>query len=140
MRSVSWTVLSALGTLVDNLNKNNCKNLRKFYKEEKFKLLKRKGVYPYDYVDSLEKLSDNKLPLKEEFYSRLNNTTISDEDCQHAQDVWEKFDMKTLREYHDLYLKSDVLLLADVFENYRDVCMSNYEIDPCWYYTSPGLS
>ena len=140
MRSVSWTVLSALGTLVDNLNKNNCKNLRKFYKEEKFKLLKRKGVYPYDYVDSLEKLSDNKLPLKEEFYSRLNNTTISDEDCQHAQDVWEKFDMKILREYHDLYLKSDVLLLADVFENYRDVCMSNYEIDPCWYYTSPGLS
>ena len=79
-------------------------------------------MYPYDYVDSLEKLSDNKLPLKEEFYSRLNNTTISDEDCQHAQDVWEKFDMKTLREYHDLYLKSDVLLLADVFENYRDVC------------------
>ena len=74
----------ALGTLVDNLDKDNCKNLRKFYNGEKFELLKRKGVYLYDYVDLLEKLSDNKLPLKEEFYSRLNNTKISDEDYQHA--------------------------------------------------------
>ncbi len=94
----------------------------------------------YDYVDVLEKLSDKQLPLKEKFYSRLNNTKISNKDYQHAQNVWEKFDMETMREYHDLYLKSDVLLLADVFENFRDVCMSNYGLDPCWYYTSAGLS
>ncbi len=128
----------ALGTLVDNLDKDNCKNLRKFYKGEKFELLKRKGVYPYDYMDSLEKLSDNQLPSKEGFYLRLNNTKISDEDYQHTQNVWEKFDMKSMREYHDLYLKSDVLLLADVFKNFRDVCQ--YGLDPFWYYTSPGLS
>ncbi len=73
-------------------------------------------------------------------YSQLNDSDISKEDYQHAQNVWEKFDMKTMREYHDLYLRSDVLLLADVFENFRDVCMSKYGLDPCWYYTSPGLS
>ena len=127
----------ALRTLVDNFDKDNCKNLRKFYNGEKFELLKRKGVYPYDCVDSLERLSDNKLPSKEEFYSPLNNTKISDEDYQHAKNVWGEFDMKSMREYHDLYLKSDVLLLADVFENFRDVCMSQYGLDPCWYYTSP---
>ena len=96
----------ALGTLVDNLGKSNCKNLWKFYEGDKFELLKRKGVYPYEYVDSLERLSDDKLPSKDEFYSRLNNTEISDEDYQHAQNVWKNFDMGTMREYHDLYLKS----------------------------------
>ncbi len=109
-----------LGTLVDNLDKDSCKNLRKFYKGEKFELLKRKGVYPYDYMDSPEKLSDKQLPSKEEFCLRLNK--VSDEDYhQHAQNVWDVFNMKTMREYHDLYLKSDVLLLADVFENFRNV-------------------
>ncbi len=97
-------------------------------------------MYPYDYVDSLKKLSDKQLPSKEEFYLRLNNTEISDEDYQHAQNVWNVFGMKSMRQYHDLYLKSDVLLLADVFENFRDMCMSNYKLNPCWYYTSPGLS
>ena len=125
---------------MSNLDKDNCKNLRKFYEGDNFELLRRKGVYPYDYMDSLEKSDDDKLPSKEEFYLRLNNTEISDEDHQHAQNVWNVFDMKTVREYHDLYLKSDVLLLADVFENFRDVCMSNYGLDPCWYYKSPGLS
>ena len=108
---------------MDNLDKDNCKNLRKFYNEQKFELLKRKGMYPYNYVDSLEKLSDKQLPSKEEFHLRLNNTKISDKDYQHAQNVWNVFGMKTMREYHDLYLKSDVLLLADVFENFRDVCI-----------------
>ncbi len=108
-----------LGTLVDNLDKDNCKNLWKFYEGDKFELLKRKGVYPYDYMDSLEKLDKEKLPSEDEFYSRLNNTEISDEDYQHAQNVWKKFDMKTMREYHNLYLKSDVLLLVDVFENFK---------------------
>ena len=130
----------ALGTLVDNLDKDKCKNLRKFYDEDKFGLLKRKGVYPYDFVDSLERLSDKKLPSKEEFCSTLNNTKISDEDYRHAQNVCNEFSMKNMSEYHDLYLKSNVLLLADVFENFRDVCMSNYGLDPCWYYTSPGLT
>ena len=98
-------------------------------------LLKRKGVYPYDYVNSVDKLA-----AKEAFYSKLNDEDISDEDYEHAKKVWNEFNMKTLREYHELYNKSDVLLLADVFENFRDVCIKNYELDPAWYLTAPGLA
>ena len=100
----------------------------------------RKGVYPYDYVDNLDRLSETQLPPKEAFYSRLNKSHISDEDYSHAQKVWKDFSCKTMRDYHDLYLKSDVLLLADVFETFRDVCSMNYELDPAWYYTAPGLA
>ena len=70
----------------------------------------------------------------------MNDCNISDEDFDHAQRIWKEFGMKNLGEYHDLYLKSDVLLLADVFEEFRNVCMENYSLDPAWYYTSPGLS
>ena len=107
---------------------------------EKVRLLVRKGVYPYDYMDSLERLNETQLPPKEAFYSKLNKSHISDEAYEHAQKVWSEFDCETMRDYHDLYLKSDVLLLADVFENFRDVCLTNYELDPAWYYTAPGLA
>ena len=70
----------------------------------------------------------------------MNDSEISDSDYEHAHYVWNHFGMKTFREYHDLYLKTDVLFLADVFENFRGVCMENYELDPCWYYTVPGLA
>ena len=80
------------------------------------------------------------LPPRSAFYSRLNDSNISVEDYDHAKTVWKDFGCKTLREYHDLYNVSDVLLLADVFENFRDVCMKNYNLDPAWYYTSPGLA
>ncbi|XP_072023065.1 uncharacterized protein [Amphiura filiformis] len=130
---------SGLSKLVDNLS--NFPTMEEFFpSEEKRRLLVRKGVYPYDHVNSLEKLQETRLPLKEAFYSKLIEEEISDEDYQHAQKVWNAFDMKTMREYHDLYLKSDVLLLADVFENFRKVCLENYELDPLWYYTAPGLA
>ena len=80
-------------------------------------LLARKGVYPYDYVTSIDKLKETKLPPKEAFYSKLLNEEISDEDYQHALNVWNTFDCQTIQDYHDLYLKTDVLLLVDVFEN-----------------------
>ena len=70
----------------------------------------------------------------------MNDCDITDKDFEHALNVWKHFKMTTFREYHDLYLKTDVLLLADVFENFRDVCMKNYELDPAWYYTTPGLA
>ena len=100
----------------------------------------RKGVYPYEYMDSLEKLKETALPPKEAFYSRLNDGGIRDEDYAHAQNVWKTFKMEYFKDYHELYNKVDVLLLADVFENFRDICMTNYELDPAHYYTAPGLA
>ena len=121
---------SSLDKLSSNLDKEQFTNLNSMYKGEQLELLKRKGVYPYDYVDRLDRLSETQLPPKEAFYSKLNDEHISDEDYEHAQKVWEAFDCKTLKDYHDLYLKSDVILLADVFETFRDLCMTNYELDP----------
>ena len=107
---------------------------------ENVELLTRKGVYRYDYVSSMEKLSETQLPPKEEFYSKLNDEGISDDDYQHAINVWNTFQCKTIRDYHNLYLKSDVLLLADVFENFRKTCLKHYNLDPAHYYISPGLA
>ena len=129
---------SGLDKLVNNLEAKDCLNIRKYFK--KSRLLLRKGVYPYDYVSCLSKLREKSLPPQEAFYSRLNDERISDADYDHALNVWRTFKMKTMKDYHDLYLKSDVLLLADVFENFRKVCVENYELDPAWYYTAPGLS
>ena len=134
---------SGLDSLVRNLTKGvsseHITHTKNRFKDKTYLLL-RKGVYPYDYMDKPERMEETRLPNKEEFYSILNGTHISDEDYEHAQKVWKAFGMKTMRDYHDLYLESDVLLLADVFENFREVCMKNYELDPAWYYTSPGLS
>ena len=103
-------------------------------------LLTRKGVYPYDYVSSIERFSETQLPPKSEFYSRSNDADISDADYQHALNVWNTFQCQTIRDYNDLYLKSDVLLLADVFESFRKICFRHYNLDPAHYYTSPGLA
>ena len=123
-----------------NPNHDNLKYTSKVLKGEKLKLMAQKGVYPYDYMDSFDKFHKTKLPMKEEFYSILNNEHISDEQYKHAQNVWNTFNLKTMGDYHDLYLKSDILLLADVFENFRKTCLQYYQLDPCHYFTSPGLS
>ncbi|WAR13646.1 LOW QUALITY PROTEIN: hypothetical protein MAR_027826 [Mya arenaria] len=134
---------SSLDKLVGNLQKDQFVNLEcgasginGKYKGKQLSLarkalLKRKGVYPYDYVD---------VTSKNEFYSKLTGDDISDEDHVHAQQVWKEFECKTMRDYHNLYLTSDVLLLADVLETFRDVCLTNYNLDPAWYYTAPGLA
>ena len=103
-------------------------------------LMKKKGVYPYDYMDSFSRFNGNQLPKREEFYSILNDTDISEDDYKHAQKVWNAFKIRNLGEYHDLYLKTDVLLLADVFENFRETCLHHHRLDPSHYMTSPGLS
>ena len=103
-------------------------------------LIIKKGVYPYDYFDSWDRFNEDKLPPKSDFYSVLTGAGITDEDYLHAQTVWDTFGCKTLGDYHDLYLKTDVLLLADVFENFRRVCLEYYRLDPCHYFSSPGLS
>ena len=108
--------------------------------EDKLSLLTKKGIYPYEYMNSSEKLKETKLPPREAFYSRLIDEGISDEDYEHARKVWETFEMKNLGDYHNLYNQVDVLLLADVFENFRDICIKNYKLDPAHYYTAPGLA
>ena len=133
-------VASSLDKLVENLDKHCCVNTGKFYKGKQLSLLMRKGVYPYEYASSCERFDDKQLPPKEAFYSKLSGEGISDDDYKHAHAVWDEFGMKTFKDYHDLYNVSDVLLLADVFENFRDVCMKNYQLDPAWYYTAPGLA
>ena len=130
---------TSLANLVSNLSPDDFHNTKHTFKTNT-SLLTRKGVYPYDYVSSLNKLSETQLPPKEEFYSKLNDEHITDEDYQHAINVWNTFGCKTLRDYHDLYLKSDVKLLADVFENFRKTCLHHYKLDPAHYYTSPGLA
>ena len=107
---------------------------------ELHELATRKGVYPYDYMSDAAKFEEERLPSRNEFYNRLNNEQISIEDYTHAQNIWEKFRIKNLGEYHDLYLKMDVLLLADVFENFRDLILNSYKLDPAHYITAPGLS
>ena len=130
---------SSLANLVSNLSPGDFHNTRHVFKKNT-ELVTREGVYPYDYVSSLDKLSETCLPQKEEFYSHLNDEDISDEDYQHAIRVWNTFGCKTIRDYHNLYLKSDVLLLSDVFENFRKTCLKHYKLDPAHYYTSPGLA
>ena len=103
-------------------------------------LVTKKGVYPYDYVKDLSILLETQLPPKEAFYSKLNDENISDEQYGHAKKVWDTFNCKTIRDYHDLYLKTDVLLLADVFEKFRKTCMEHYQLDPAHFFTSPGLA
>ena len=103
-------------------------------------LLYKKGIYPYEYMDSWGRFSETRLPDKENFYSKLNDEQITDEEYAHAQTVWEAFECKTLDDYHDLYVKTDVALLADVFENFRNLCQEQYGLDPAHYYTSQGLS
>ena len=105
----------------------------------KFVLLLRKGVYPYEYMDSWEKFNENTLPPKKDFYNNLNLEDISDENYTHAQKVWNIFEIKNLGEHHDLYVRSDTLLLSDVFENFRDICPNMYEIDPVYFVSAPGL-
>ena len=91
-------------------------------------------------LNSVHKLAESSLPPKEAFYSRLNDENISDDDYEHAKTVWKEFRIKTLEEYTAFYNEVDVLQLADVFVNFRDICLENYKLDAAWYYTSPGLA
>ncbi|VDI52955.1 Hypothetical predicted protein [Mytilus galloprovincialis] len=100
----------------------------------------RKGVYPYDYTDGPAKLEETQLPSKEDFFSTLTGDHISDEDYAHAQRVWKAFECKTMRDYHNLYLESDVAILEDIFEDFRNICLKHYGLDPAHYFTSPGLA
>ncbi|XP_011863957.1 PREDICTED: uncharacterized protein LOC105559916, partial [Vollenhovia emeryi] len=105
-----------------------------------FDLLTRKGIFPYEYVDCVDKLQDTRLPPRESFFSSLTGVTVSESDYVRAENVWQRFSIQTLGDYSDLYMKIDVLLLADIFENFRDSSINSYGLDPAYYYTLPGFT
>ena len=106
----------------------------------KFLILLRKGVYPYEYMDGWNKFNEKVLPSKESFYSSLTMEDISETDYTHAKNAFKKININNLGEYHDLYVRSDTLLLADIFENFRQSCLENYELDPAHFVSLPGLA
>ena len=106
----------------------------------KFKLSLRKGVYPYEYMDSWKRFKEESLPDKKYFYSELNKEHITSEDYAHAQKVWNTLNITKLGESHDLYVQSDTALLADVFQNFSDTCLEIYGLDPAYFLSAPGLA
>ena len=119
--------------MASNLDDDRCKNFREFYREEEvFRLMRRKGVHPYEYMIDWKKYEETSLPPKDAFYSRFNMNGINDQDYEHAQQVWNRITPEheniTLGDYHDVYLATDVLLLADVFETFRGTCLKNYKL------------
>ena len=91
-------------------------------------------------MDSWERFYKTALPDKKAFYSESNLEDITNKNYEHAQKVWEVFEIKNLGEYNDLYVQRDTLLLADVFENFRDTCIEIYELDPAHFLSAPGLA
>ena len=112
---------SCLDKLFSNLKIDKFVNLKKYYSGNQLSPLLRKGAYPYHYVDCMKKIDETSLPPKEAFYSKFTGEGITDEDYQHAHTVWKKFNIESLKDYHNLYNLSDVLLLADIFENFRNI-------------------
>ena len=113
-------LLSSLDSLVASNKPEDFEIMKQFEEDdERRALVLRKGVDPYEYMDSFERFNETSLPPKEAFYSTLTDSHISDEDYEHAKKVWEAYECETLGDYHDLYLATDTLLLADVFENFR---------------------
>jgi hypothetical protein len=131
---------SSLDKLVANLQTENLAITSQSHTDTELVLPRRKGVYPYEYVGSFERFDEARLPPKKAFYSQLSREHITDADYQHAQRVWEAFGCKTFGDYHDIYLRTDVLLLADVLETFRNTSMKHYGLDPAHYYTAPGMS
>ncbi|CAB4003992.1 Hypothetical predicted protein [Paramuricea clavata] len=137
----SHLIMQEIEELAGNLSPEDFRIVGKRWQREDFKLVTQKGIFPYELMDDISKLQSEGLPSKDKFYSTLYEYDVSDEDYQtRAQRVWSHFNMKTMRDYHDLYLETDVLLLADVFENFRRTCMESYELDPAHYVSAPGLS
>lgn len=134
---------SSLEKLASNLavgDNSKFKETAKIFTPNDMSYVTRKGFYPYEYTDRWEKLDEPSLPPKEEFYSTLLERHIKDEDYEYAQRVWKHFGFKTLGEYSEWYMKVDVMLLCDVFENFRDLCLNTYGVDPSYYYTAPGMA
>ena len=132
---------SSLDKLVGNLTSDQLKILRThFPRDDQFMLVSQKGVYPYDYVASFDVFNEQQLPSIDAFYNKLEDSKCSRKRYLHAKRVWENFSINNIGEYTDLYLQTDILLLADCFEQFRTSCHFTYGLDPCHYYTLPGYT
>ena len=134
-----------MASSLDSLTNNLVRHGRKLfgfedYSELQYNLLTRKGIYPYEYMSSWDKFEEFQLPPIEAFYSNLNMSNVSEGDYEHAHKVWKEFNIRNLGEYHDLYLCTDVILLSNMFEAFRDSCLEHYSFDPAHFYTLPGLA
>ena len=123
-------------------SKESFLNTCKFSKHHKNKFIfsLRKGIYPYEYMDNWEKFNEALLPEKEDFYSHFNMEHITDADCAHAKRVCKDFEIKNLGIYHDFHVQSNTLLLADVFGNFRNMCLEIYKVDPAKLLLALGLA
>lgn len=135
---------SSLDTLVKNLAEEGQDKFKYVFEgitdPNQKQLLLKKGTYPYDYMTGMNVFDETELPSQDKFYSKLTESGISDADYLHARNVWNTFGINNMGEYHDLYLKTDVGLLADVFENFRKIATRDYGLDPANYYTLPNYS
>ena len=127
------------------INKELIKRFANIYKIcnndlNKFVMLLRKGVYPYEYMDGWDKFNETSIPSKESSYSNLTMANISETDYRHANNVFKTFKLYNLGDHHDLYVQSDTLLPADVFENFKKACIKTYELDPAHFISLPGLA
>ena len=133
-------IRSSIEALVRNLPKDGFKNISKYFTPEQVELIKQKGFYPYEYMNTEEKFNEPNPPPQEAFYSKLKGKGISNKNYKHVLNVWNSFNMETMKDYHNLYNETDALLLADVFENFRDLCLKIYGLDPVYYFSAPGLA
>ena len=131
---------SSLDRLVKNLSDKDFKYLSEEFYGEKLKLVKEKGIYSYEYMNSFKRFNEDGLLDKSKFLSLLKDSSINEKKYGRALNVWKVFKIKNLGEYHDLYLKTDVLLVADVFEKFIKICLNYYSLDPYHYFSAPGLS
>ena len=130
----------SLDYLTKTIDDNDRISLKQEFGEENYQLLTKKGIYPYDYFDNINKYNEKKLPDKEEFFNKINNKDISDEDYNHAKNVFEKFKCENLLDYSILYLKSDICHLSDIFQKFSKFAYETYELDPRHNFTLPGFS
>ena len=142
---------SSIEKLLENLSVNDFKYLTEEFGSKNLELIKQKDAYTYEYMDSFKRFGEEKLPDKKCFYSSVKDGTtddngeklddhISDEDYLTCKKNWNEFNMKNVGDYHNHYLKQDVLLLANLFEKCIGKCLKFYRLDPCHYFSSPGLS
>ena len=130
----------SLDYLTSTISDEDRISLKQEFGEENYKLLTKKGIYPYDYFDEKEKYLETELPIKEKFFNKLNNKNISNDEYKHALKVFKTFGCKDLLEYSILYLKTDICHLSDVFQKISDFSYKTYNLDPRHSYTLPGFS